>query len=106
MCNFNRREFLSTTVTGLGTLILPDWVRAAGGAPSANPAAHLGLAWTSQFKWANIVDITKVTGLDWHEKLESAQRMLVQMGGGVVFFPSGEYNFHHHIKDQGWLRAP
>lgn len=100
MREYRRRDFLAVTATGLGTLLLPDWARAAADAPRSDPARHLKLPWTAGFPWSNVVDITRCPGDDWHAKLEAAQRAVVSMGGGVVYFPPGTYRFRDHLRIQ------
>ncbi|MEQ8784820.1 MAG: hypothetical protein RIC55_00915 [Pirellulaceae bacterium] len=98
MIDLRRRDFLAATAAGMGILILPDWAFAAGDAPGDDPAAALKLGWTGSLKWGNVVDVTRFDGRDWHEKLTAAQRAVVEMGGGVVYFPAGKYQFRDHLK--------
>lgn len=107
MIDHQRRDFLTATAAGLGMLILPDWAFADVDAPNEDPAAGLKLGWTGEFKWGNVVDVTKLQGKDWHEKLAAAQDAVVRMGGGVVYFPAGTYEFRDHIriKDRVVLRG-
>ena len=97
----DRRQFLKLSVAGAGTLALPLWCLAQEGMPTADPAAALKLDWTSKFNWSNVVDITRMPGNNWHEKLAAAQAAVIAKGqgkGGVVFFPAGSYEFTDHVK--------
>jgi hypothetical protein len=96
MIDLPRRNFLAAT--GMGLLLLPDWAFADGEAPADDPAARLKLGWTGKLKWDSVVDVTRFNGRDWHQKLAAAQNAVVAMGGGVVFFPAGKYEFREHIK--------
>lgn len=71
-------------------------VRAA--VPTGDPAAGLQLPWTGTIKWSQVVDITTIAGADADAKLTTAQQQLVARGGGVVFFPAGEYRFKETIR--------
>lgn len=96
-----RRAFLIAAATGAGCLLCPAALRAAGeGAPTDNPLASYKLPWTDQAKWANVVDVTRLPGVDADEKLAAAQTLLVSRGGGVAFFPAGVYQFKDSIKLQ------
>lgn len=98
MNELRRRDFLAATAAGMGLLAVPAWEYANRDAPATDPAAALKLDWTRDFKWANVVDVTRMTGQDWHDKLEAAQAAVVGMGGGVVYFPPGTYEFHDHLR--------
>lgn len=92
-----RRHFLQVMAAGTAsTLTFPLWAAP----PSSNPLAHLNLGWTSKLRWDNVLDITTVPGQGefWDARLETAQTQLEQRGGGVVFFPPGEYRFHSDIR--------
>ena len=79
---------------GLGGLMLPDAVGGRRrGFARGNPVAHLKLAWTDNIPWANVVDLRR-PGKDIMEKLANAQAQLAAKGGGVVYFPPGEYRFN------------
>ena len=97
---FDRRHFIrSAFVLGAAGLWLPR-LAAAAGAPTSNPLAALRLAWTDKLRCGLVVDITAVPGEGgfWDERLEKAQQAVVARGGGVVFFPAGEYRFARDIK--------
>lgn len=67
-------------------------------APNFDPAAELKLPWTDELKWSQVVDITTVAGADIDAKLATAQQELAAKGGGVVYFPAGEYRFKESVK--------
>ncbi|MBN1442622.1 MAG: hypothetical protein JXA90_07935 [Planctomycetes bacterium] len=97
-----RREFLRGAVAVgaapcLGALLLPRASRASP-VPRADPAAHLSLAWTKLLPWERAVDISKVEGRSWEERLERAQKELSAQGGGVVYFPAGTYEMRESIR--------
>jgi len=95
--HMNRRDMMIRT-GGLaaalcaGKLVSGTSVANAG-VPADNPTAQLGLAWTQKLAWGRAIDITTVSGGSWQAKLDAAQRRLVAQGGGVVYFPAGEYRF-------------
>jgi hypothetical protein len=85
-----RREFIAAGTGAVAWLLLPPALRAAQpGAPADNPVAFLKLTWTDDLKWANVLDVTQVSGKDIMEKLAKAQAQLAAKGGGVVYFPRG-----------------
>src|SRR4051794_3290654 len=95
----NRRAFLAASAAGLGTLLLPPNLRAlAGGASTDDPLAGLKLGWTGQLRWANVVDVPRGPGSTADEKLTNAQALVAAKGGGVVYFPAGEYRFKESVK--------
>lgn len=53
--------------------------------------------WTHQIPWEQTVSIKDFPGADWDEKLERAQDYLDSLGGGVVYFPAGDYHFQNDI---------
>ncbi len=65
--------------------------------PTDDPAAALKLPWTSGIKWSQVVDIGQVPGAGADEKLAKAQEQLAAKGGGVIYFPPGEYRFGQSI---------
>jgi hypothetical protein len=84
---------------GLGAFLLSVTYCAAESAlPSDNPASSLGEDWTEKLAWSNVTDITKVPGKDLSERLATAQKDLSAKGGGVVYFPAGEYRFMETIR--------
>ena len=94
--NFLRRTISSAAAAELGILIRPNRLSATS-APRKDPASHLKLGWTDKLKWDNIIDITKISGSDWADRLKNAQRRLRTNGGGVVYFPAGKYVFTNSI---------
>ena len=96
----SRRQILTTGCSlGAGGLFLPPGLLWAA-PPNRDPAAHLGLAWTANLKWANVIDITRTgnAGKYWDDRLLKVQDELSGKGGGVVFFPAGVYHFEKHIR--------
>lgn len=68
--------------------------------PGDDPTAHLGLAWSAEFAWSTVLDITSLPGSGryWDNRLRQAQQQLTVHGqGGVIYFPAGEYFFEDHI---------
>jgi len=95
----NRRHFLATTSAGLGGLLLPGGLRAAPNQPPAdNPLASLNLAWTDSIRWAHVVDVTQAAGVNVMEKIAHAQTQLAAQGGGVIYFPPGDYQLTETIR--------
>lgn len=97
---FDRRQFLATTAAGLGGLLFDGRLQAAwtDSLPTDNPLAHLNLPWTTQIKWANVVDVTRARGQDIMQKLGNAQTELAARGGGVIYFPPGVYRITDTIR--------
>lgn len=93
---FSRREFVYTSA---GLLLVPSWLNAAA-LPTGNPLAGLKVAWTNQLKWNNVINISTIKGQGkyFDKRLKQAQAMLSKKGGGVVFFPAGQYHFADHIQ--------
>ena len=65
--------------------------------PTDDPTAALKQPWTAALKWSQVIDISTVAGADADAKLAAAQKDLAAKGGGVVFFPPGEYRFKESI---------
>lgn len=66
------------------------------------PKAGLG-HWTDSLKWANITDITTASGVVNNGVVDLAAfnaltESISNAGGGVVFFPAGEYFFGDDVK--------
>jgi len=70
----------------------------AAAAPVDDPTAGLKLPWTGGLKWSQVIDIVTVDGADADAKLAAAQQELAAKGGGVVYFPPGEYRFKESIQ--------
>jgi hypothetical protein len=56
------------------------------------------LPWTGELKWREVVDVSSMPGDGADAKLAAAQQQLAAKGGGVVFFPAGEYRFKESIQ--------
>ncbi|MGK7944854.1 MAG: hypothetical protein AB4058_10340, partial [Microcystaceae cyanobacterium] len=71
-----------------------------GAIPTNNPIAEYydgdeGYpAWTDQIKWHQVIDMgTYSNGSNDFEKFENARDELYAQGGGVLYYPAGEYDF-------------
>lgn len=53
--------------------------------------------WTENLPWARVIDITTVQGANWLDKMQKAQDQLVAQGGGVIFFPAGDYYIQNNF---------
>lgn len=97
-----RRHFIEVlAAAAAGAWALRGWT-----APPLNdPLAHLQLAWSGKLPWDHVLDITTVPGQGefWDARLEAAQERLAQQGGGVVYFPPGEYRFQSDIRLRGGI---
>lgn len=65
--------------------------------PVNNPVENYDIEWTDQFQWNNVISIDMVQGNSLNERFSKAQNALHQQGGGVVYFPPGEYVFDDHL---------
>ncbi len=69
--------------------------------PADNPvAAFYGeneYPWTDELPWHSVVDFTTFNGADNHARFEAAQDAVEAMGGGVIYFPPGTYEFSDHL---------
>ncbi|HOX02115.1 MAG TPA: hypothetical protein P5555_07105 [Candidatus Paceibacterota bacterium] len=95
-----RRHFIKSMLAlSAAGLEVSGFVRAAA-APASDPARSLGLGWTRKLRWDLVADITRMPGHGdfWDERLEQAQQRIGAQGGGVVFFPAGEYRFRGDIR--------
>lgn len=94
--NPDRRKIL---ILGSAAALLPKQIFAED-APQNDPAAHLELPWTAQLKWDVVVDVTTMVGGGkyWDQRFAKAQEEVASHGGGVVFFPAGEYHFEDHLQ--------
>jgi hypothetical protein len=91
-----RRCFLATSAAlGVASLVCRGKAMAgSAGLPGDNPAKGLDLAWTDEIKWDKVIDVTKVPGKNWNERLDQAQQAIVEQGGGVNRLPdSSDANF-------------
>jgi hypothetical protein len=87
----SRRGFIAGGLTGIAA-VAGRRVYAAD-APSSNPVARYGLAWTDDIKWDRVEDVTLAPGKNWNQKFAAAQSLLSRKGGGAVYFPPGVYQF-------------
>jgi hypothetical protein len=55
--------------------------------------------WTNELKWHNVVNINDyaISPVDWDSSLSLAMNNLILQGGGVVYFPSGNYEFKNNV---------
>ncbi len=54
-------------------------------------------SWTDSIKWSNVINMaTYSNGANDFEKFENARDILYIMGGGVLYYPAGTYNFANH----------
>jgi len=83
-----------------GSCVLAPHRSPAAEIPTSDPAADLNLPWTADMNWGQVVDIRRIDGGGkyWDQRLAKAQRSLEAKGGGVVFFPAGEYAFEDFIR--------
>jgi hypothetical protein len=75
--------------------------------PTDNPvASHYGVdagypAWTDNIRWDNVIDMsTYANGANHFERFENARDELYAQGGGVLYYPAGEYVFD--LPDRGF----
>jgi len=75
--------------------------------PTDNPIATFNLAgpyagegypaWTDEIRWNNVVNMgTFTNGANDFEKFENARDQLYGLGGGVLYYPAGSYDFKDH----------
>ena len=97
---YNRRGFLHGSALTAGAWILTPHASFAAEIPSDDPSAALGLAWTGNLKWNQVIDISSIDGEGkyWDGRLVAAQKLLSEKGGGIVYFPAGEYHFEDFIR--------
>lgn len=65
--------------------------------PLDNPVSNYGVAWTNGFLWNQVLSIEEVEGYTLDERVQKGQELLVERGGGVLYFPEGIYEFVDHI---------
>ena len=65
--------------------------------PTDNPVKNYDIKWTEGFHWKNALSINEIEGSSMLERFNSAQNILSQKGGGVIYFPQGTYHFSEHI---------
>ena len=95
----NETAWTCAALVGLARLIMVS-VAFAAETPTNNPVASYDLDWTNEIAWDRVVDITTIGAKSWEASLETAQRQLLEQGGGVVYFPGGEYHFRDSITIQ------
>ena len=103
----DRRHLLfGLAATGLGGCgTVPNWelhaealrLLAQSEGPDRRPAFIADVAWTRQILWQQVLNLHKVPGADWDERIEYGQRLLKAVGGGVLFLPAGEYRLKEEI---------
>ncbi|MCC5841806.1 MAG: immunoglobulin domain-containing protein [Opitutales bacterium] len=83
------------------------WATASMAAvPTDNPvAAHYGpggyALWTHDIQWDNVIDMSTYTnGANDFERFENARDELHALGGGVLYYPAGVYEFE--MPDMGY----
>jgi hypothetical protein len=69
----------------------------AAALPADNPTRRHGLPWTERIRWTNVVSIERFGGATADARFAAAQRAVRAAGGGVVYFPAGEYRFEDSI---------
>jgi len=65
--------------------------------PSDNPARLYKIAWTDRLPWSRVVNLADIQGDSLAARLQTAQQQLRKQGGGVVYFPAGDYTFEDDI---------
>jgi hypothetical protein len=65
--------------------------------PTDNPLREYDFAWTDDIAWSTVVDITTVSGEGWDDKWNRARSKVASQGGGVVYFPAGDYHFNEDL---------
>lgn len=87
--------------TFLTILILVLAFRVSAQLPTDNPYLSfypdVNHHWSQQINWHNIHSITEYTGATWDDQLDNAQADLASQGGGIIYFPAGEYQFKEDI---------
>lgn len=75
--------------------------------PQSNALDIYNLDWTTKITWNNVVNIHEFPGETWDEKWIAARDTVANDGGGVVYFPAGEYRFQDDIvlKDRVVIRG-
>jgi len=74
--------------------------------PSDNPYTtrfKISQHWTNQLKWGNVTDVSKIQGLidqNRHVNLTCLEEIMINLstkGGGVLYFPEGDYYFDENL---------
>jgi hypothetical protein len=68
-------------------------------AATDDPTTKFGVSWAAKLPWDRVVDITTISGQgkSWDERFAQAQAQVVKQGGGVIYFPAGEYHFEKDV---------
>ena len=64
--------------------------------PGDNPARKYEVQWTEGLPWAN-VKIMDPSDADPDNSFKKLQEELVSEGGGIIYFPPGQYHFRDHL---------
>jgi len=69
--------------------------------PTSNPYRDkypsTGYHWTDKLPWDKVYNINNYSGTTWEQKLTNAQNDIVSKGGGVLYFPAGDYVFTQNL---------
>lgn len=96
------KSLLTTLIlsTTLALLTFTTTNLLAAEAPTDNPVAAYYSgdegypAWTDRIQWENVIDMSAYDkGTTHFEKFEKARDELAAQGGGVLYYPAGEYDF-------------
>jgi len=96
-----RRNFVrGAAVAAIGASIAISFATSGEAAPTDNPVAtfysgEAGYpAWTDRIAWDNVIDMSAYEkGKTNFEKFENARDELAAAGGGVLYYPAGQYDF-------------
>ena len=96
---WTRRVIVRGSLAAAGLSCLPRRASSAD-LPTGDPTTALGLEWTGKLAWERVIDVSTVAGDGkyWDQRLNRAQQMLAEQGGGVAYFPAGEYHFADSVK--------
>lgn len=93
---------MQKVILGMAALLLPTVLVAQ--MPKDNPYTTLypqaePCHWTNELPWENVYNINDYVnqGNTWDARLNAAQNAISSNGGGVIFFPSGTYNFTNDV---------
>lgn len=78
-------------------LLFREKPKSTSAMPIDNPVKHYNLAWTDSIQWDKVINIKNASGANWDEKVRNACQRLSNKGGGVIYFPAGEYPFKEDI---------
>lgn len=98
LMRFGRSWLRAVLALALGWA-LPLEAQRSDGVPRTNPlATHYAEegypAWTDDLRWSRVVDMSRYRrgGSDF-ERFENARDELAELGGGVLYYPAGSYDF-------------